>query len=151
MFETVMGLPVHILVIHAVVVLVPLAAVGVLLYAFVPKWRATLRWPVLAVATAGFIATPIAYVSGGELQELLGLEEARDVQRHAEFGLRTLIAVTIWWIVVALVLGVAARASAPATVLLVVLVLMTAVTTAGVVVTGHTGSEAVWGTKLLGR
>jgi hypothetical protein len=28
---------------------------------------------------------------------------------------------------------------------------MTAVTTAGVVVTGHSGSEAVWGTKLLGR
>jgi hypothetical protein len=36
-------------------------------------------------------------------------------------------------------------------VLLVVVVLMSVVTTAGVVVTGHTGSEAVWGTKLLGR
>ena len=48
------GVPLHPLVVHAVVVLGPLAALTGLAYAFVPQWRWLLRWPlfVLAVVTA---------------------------------------------------------------------------------------------------
>jgi len=39
--DLITGLPVHPLVIHAVVVLVPLAAIGALLVIFIPKFRVT--------------------------------------------------------------------------------------------------------------
>ena len=47
-------MPLHPLIVHAVVVLGPLGALTGLVYAFVPKWRWLLRWPlvVLAVVTA---------------------------------------------------------------------------------------------------
>ena len=52
-FDTIAGLPVHILVIHAVVAFAPLAALLAIGYAVRPAWRRVLRWPValLAVAT----------------------------------------------------------------------------------------------------
>jgi hypothetical protein len=145
MFDTVFGLPVHVLVIHAVVVLVPLACVGVLAYALVPRWRGALRWPVLVVATAGAISTPIAYLSGNEFRERLSLEGSEAVQRHADFGLRALIAVLVWWVLVVVVLGALARSGSPSRLGLVVVAVVSLATLGGVVVTGHSGSEAVWG------
>lgn len=139
------GLPVHVLVIHAVVVLVPLACVGVLTYALVPRWRDTLRWPVLIVATLGAASTPIAYLSGEEFRDRLGLQSSAVVERHAEFGERSLIAVLIWWVLVVVVLGVLARTDAPSTIALVALAVVSLATLGGVVVTGHSGSDAVWG------
>ena len=48
------GLPLHPLVVHAVVVLSPLAALGGLLYAAVPRWRWWLRWPLVQVLWISF-------------------------------------------------------------------------------------------------
>src|SRR5687768_7287093 len=54
------GLPLHPLIVHAVVILGPLAGLTGLAYAFVPKWRWLLRWPLvllsLVVATTALIA-----------------------------------------------------------------------------------------------
>jgi hypothetical protein len=54
------GLPLHPLIVHAVVILGPLAGLTGLAYAFVPKWRWLLRWPLvvlsLVVATAALVA-----------------------------------------------------------------------------------------------
>jgi uncharacterized membrane protein len=63
------GLPLHPLIVHAVVVLGPLAALTGLAYAFVPRWRWLLRWPlvVLAVVTAG--AAVLAAAAGESLLE----------------------------------------------------------------------------------
>jgi hypothetical protein len=57
-FDTFFGLPVHALVMHVVVVLVPLAAAGVLAIAVVPSWRTRFGVLVLAIATAGLAAVP---------------------------------------------------------------------------------------------
>ena len=79
------GVPLHPLVVHAVVVLGPLAALTGLAYAFVPRWRWLLRWPlvVLAVVTAG---AAVLAASAGE-----ALLEARPeleplVEEHEESG-----------------------------------------------------------------
>jgi hypothetical protein len=54
------GLPLHPLIVHAVVILGPLAGLTGLAYAVVPKWRWLLRWPLVAlslvVATTAVVA-----------------------------------------------------------------------------------------------
>ena len=59
MFDTVLGLPVHVLVVHAVVVGLPLMAVVTAVVAFMPTLRLRLAWPV-AVADAGVVAAVLA-------------------------------------------------------------------------------------------
>lgn len=81
MFDLINGLPVHPLVVHAVVVLLPLACVGTIAIAVRPRWRA--RYGVLVVACAA-VATaliPVATSSGEALEEHVG-----DPGAHAELG-----------------------------------------------------------------
>ena len=69
---TVGGLPLHPLIIHAVVVLLPLAALGTVLIAARPSWRRPYGIPVLALAVAGAVSVPIATASGTDLAAKLG-------------------------------------------------------------------------------
>ena len=48
MFREFNGLPLHVLVIHAVVVLVPLLALFAIAYGVLPRWRHRLDWAVAA-------------------------------------------------------------------------------------------------------
>ncbi|HSU11443.1 MAG TPA: DUF2231 domain-containing protein, partial [Pseudonocardia sp.] len=57
---TVDGIPAHPLVVHAVVVLLPLAAVATLLVVARPVWRRQLGVWVLLLAAAGVFAVPVA-------------------------------------------------------------------------------------------
>ena len=50
MLDTVLGLPTHPLIVHATVVVVPTAAVAVLLAAVWPRFRAWAGWGPLALA-----------------------------------------------------------------------------------------------------
>ena len=65
---TVDGIPAHPLVVHAVVVLLPLAAVGTLLVVARPLWRQQLGVWVLLLALAGVAAVPVATQTGEQLQ-----------------------------------------------------------------------------------
>jgi hypothetical protein len=144
------GLPIHALVVHAAVILTPLAALLGLLF-LRPAWRMKLRWP-LAGATA--LATATVYVarqSGEVLKESLGdgLEDSKAgeiVERHQDLADRLWIWLLVFLgvcVVAALVLprltsplaggGVAIIVAALA---VVVIVLVT--------YTGHQGSKAVW-------
>ena len=58
------GVPLHPLVVHAVVVLGPLAALAGLAYAFVPKWRWLLRWPLVVLAVVTAVASLVAVQAG---------------------------------------------------------------------------------------
>ena len=69
---TVDGIPAHPLVIHAVVVLLPLAAVGTLLVVARPVWRRQLGVWVLLLALAGVAAVPVAQQTGMQLAQSLG-------------------------------------------------------------------------------
>lgn len=69
---TVGGLPLHPLIVHAVVVLLPLAALGTVLIAARPSWRRPYGPPVLALAIVGAVSVPIATASGTDLAMRLG-------------------------------------------------------------------------------
>ena len=60
-------MPLHPLVVHAVVVLGPLAAVTGLVYAAVPKWRWLLRWPLVVLAVVVAITALTAVAAGEDL------------------------------------------------------------------------------------
>ena len=69
LFDTVTGLPVHPLVVHAVVVLGPLAALLAVTYVVVPRWRVGLRWPLVLLSVVAAASAFVAEQSGEALEE----------------------------------------------------------------------------------
>ena len=80
------GLPLHPLVVHAVVVFSPLAALGGILYAVRPQWRWALRWPLVAVTLIAAGAAVLAVFAGKDLAETRGLDALPAVRTHEERG-----------------------------------------------------------------
>ena len=66
------GIPLHPLVVHAVVVLLPLAALGAVVIAVQRSWRRSLGIPVLLVALVGVASVPMATTTGTQLYAALG-------------------------------------------------------------------------------
>jgi hypothetical protein len=139
---TVLGLPAHPLLIHAVVVGIPLtAAVGIVMLAR-PRWRRSWAWP---VAVADVLLVPLAFVTaqtGQGLQRALGREVALD---HGEMG-----ELVPWFTVVMAAAAVAyaalrGRGRAVAVAAAVALVVSSVAAAGWVVVTGHSGAESSWG------
>jgi hypothetical protein len=138
-FDTVLGLPIHALVVHGVVVLLPLMAIITAVVSFVPRWRAAAAWPV-AVIDAGMVAmTFVARQSGLALQARLGGQIA---QEHAAIG-RNLIWFALAMFLASLVVAVMRRSQRATMGAVLALV-------AGVFViwwtvrVGHTGADALW-------
>ncbi len=148
MFDTILGLPVHALVMHVVVVLVPLAAAGVVAIAAVPRWRERFGVVVLAIATAGLAAVPVATRSGGKLEDRLGASGvvARQINHHQEWGQRVIWpTLAMWLLAVVLVLMDRQGRQGTAVKVVAVLAALAAVAAAtAVTITGHLGSTAVW-------
>jgi hypothetical protein len=146
--DDILGIPLHPLVVHAVVVLMPLAAVGTIAIAVVPKWRDIYGWLVLGITTIVFATVPIATRSGGRLRDSLSLggPVAEKVRDHQAYGDRMIYAAAGLWLllVVMLLLHRTGRRGG-----LMVLVAGLAIVAALaalvlVVLTGHSGSDAVW-------
>lgn len=150
MFDTVLGLPVHALVVHAVVVVVPAAAAGVVAIAAVPRWRERYGVLVLLVATAGLALVPVATSSGQELRDRLdvGGVVAKQVREHVDLGeLLIWPTLAMWVFAVALVVLSRRRSAAGGGVrkaVAVLAVLAALAAGAGVVRVGHLGTTAVW-------
>ncbi|MEO9326076.1 DUF2231 domain-containing protein [Nocardioides sp. C4-1] len=81
MFDLINGLPVHPLVVHAVVVLLPLAVLGTIAIALVPRWRTRYGHLVVACAAVATVLVPVATSSGEALEKRVG-----DPGEHAELG-----------------------------------------------------------------
>ncbi|PUA80270.1 DUF2231 domain-containing protein [Nocardioides currus] len=81
------GLPLHPLVVHAVVILGPLAGLVGLAYAFVPRWRWLLRWPLVVLAVIVAIASVVAVQAGESLLDSRP-ELEPIVEDHEEWGER---------------------------------------------------------------
>ena len=67
--DTLFGLPAHPLVVHAAVILLPLAAVGLLLVAAIPRARRLSAPIVLGIALAATVAVGLAQQSGEALED----------------------------------------------------------------------------------
>jgi len=61
--------PLHPLIVHAVVIFGPLAALSGLLYAAVPRWRWLLRWPLVVLSVAVAVTAVVAVWAGESLLE----------------------------------------------------------------------------------
>lgn len=81
------GIPLHPLVVHAVVVFGPLAALLGVVHAFVPRWRWATRWPLVALTLLATGAAVVAAASGQNLLESrAGLEDLPGVADHRSAG-----------------------------------------------------------------
>ena len=76
--EFVTGLPVHVLIVHFVVVLMPLAVLGSIVIALWPAARERFGWLVVAVAAVATILVPIATKSGENLSHRMPASPAVD-------------------------------------------------------------------------
>ncbi len=145
MFDTISGLPVHALVVHAVVVLVPLAAVGAILMAFIRSFSRRFGTIVVIVAGAGAVASIVAKLSGEQLAERVGTPDP-----HASLGaVMPYFAIGLFLLVLVLWLvdrGIPANVSRPIwlVVFAVVVVVGAIVATWWTIRVGDSGARAVW-------
>lgn len=78
------GLPVHPLVVHAVVVLVPLAVLGTIAIAVWPWARRRFGWLVVLVAAVATVSIPVATSTGEGLSG--HVRHTAVLERHMELG-----------------------------------------------------------------
>lgn len=139
----VFGLPLHPLVVHAVVVLLPLGALGMIACVLIAPLRRRYAGLALLVLLAGTASTLVAAASGQVLAEKVGTPAA-----HMAWGellprvaIPTLVLAAVWYFLqrgkerqamLAKVLGALTAVASAASVVLTVLV-------------GHSGATAVWG------
>ncbi len=81
MFDLLGGLPLHPLVVHGVVVLLPLATIGLIITTVGTRWRTNFQWVILFGVVAGAVGSYIAKISGDSLSAAVGLPED-----HADWG-----------------------------------------------------------------
>lgn len=84
MFDTIFGLPMHPLIVHATVVLVPLAAVVVALAALWPRFRAWAGYLPLGVSALALLLVPLSTSSGEELEERV--RETQLIEKHTDMA-----------------------------------------------------------------
>jgi uncharacterized membrane protein len=91
-FEEFQGIPMHPLLVHAAVVLLPLQAAAGIAYAVLPRFRRYLGWFVAGVAVAAPLAAYVARLSGQALRDRLirnGTSDAgvlAKIQQHNDFA-----------------------------------------------------------------
>lgn len=149
MFDTIGGLPVHALVVHAVVVLGPLSALLLVAYAAKPSWRRGLRWPTLALTAIASVSTAVATSSGESLEHRVG-DPAYD---HAEKGDLAAVSVYVLLGVAVLVMFFLARPGAAVrfgALSLVLAIGALAFSWFAVFNAGHSGASSVWQGELAG-
>ncbi len=100
---TVNGVPFHPLVVHAVVVLVPLAVIGTIGIALWPAMRRHFSLAVLAVGVVGGLAVPVATSSGEQFRNLLGAQQL--VRQHQHYA-KQLLVWTFFFVVILIVMVV---------------------------------------------
>jgi hypothetical protein len=148
MLDTFRGLPVHALVVHAVVVLVPLTGLGLIVIAAVPRWRQRFGILVALGATAALVAVPVATASGKNLQKRINASGvvAQQINHHRHLGQQVIWFVLVMWVLaVALVLvDRAGRTGGLAIAVALLAALAGIAATAQVVRAGEAGSTAVW-------
>lgn len=140
----VFGLPLHPLVVHGAVVLVPLAALGALAVVFSSWVRSRYGWLTVLVALAGAAAVLAARLSGPVLAEEMSIGGPA-FETHQMWGMLAPYPA----VALALLLPAALLAENRSRVAWVLCVALTAAAALAalvlVVLTGHSGATAVWG------
>lgn len=158
MFDEILGLPSHPLLVHAAVVFVPLLVAAGVAYALVPFVRRWIAWAVVGLAVVAPFAAWFATLSGNAFRNRLAgqgmaAETLAKIDEHQDFGDRTLWA-TVALAVVAVLLVALQRlwstgtGSAKRWVTILVsagVLALSAVSLYYVYKTGDSGARIVWG------
>lgn len=144
--DLVMGLPLHPLVVHAAVVLVPLVALAALAMSYWPSFSIRYGKPILILAVIAQISLFLAKGSGEPFEERLG----KEVERHADLGeiapltfIPLLVLLFVRWRMDRSGLSVgSANIRRMVSILLALAAILALVF---IYLTGHSGAESVWG------
>jgi len=160
LLDLVGGLPVHPLIVHVAVVVLPAAAVALIVIMALPRVRSVLRWSVIAALAVGTLAAWIAAESGEALSDRVG-----EAAVHEALGenLPTIAGITlalgVVWAVICELSARAARAASSAGAptstrarALLWLRIAVSIVTAGMaayavyytIIVGHSGAVATW-------
>lgn len=141
-FDLVMGLPVHPLVVHAAVVLIPLAAVAAIAMAVKPAVSRKYGKIIIGIAVLGQLSSIAAKLSGEEFLDRLDIK----LERHAELGdMAPLTSLPMLAFLVLLYQLDRKTATSNLRKVMAALTAASAVFAAGyIAITGHSGAEAVW-------
>ena len=159
LFDTISGLPVHPLVVHVAVIVLPLSALAFVAIVLVRRLRRSYGWLTLLGLFAGTAAAVAAKESGEALAKRVGTPAT-----HASYGdLLPLIGavlaiVALVWVVMqrqsarraagAGASGEPARDSGAVKVLGAAGIVAAGATLVMTVLVGHSGAEAVWGNRI---
>lgn len=155
--QTVNGLPAHVLLVHAIVVLLPLSAALLALTAIWSAARRRLAGPNAILALLVVVLVPITTSAGEWLEHSLAPNSL--IHRHAELGDTAIyaagavavLALIVWWrqregngVTSAKRAYLAPASGAVTTVLTVIVVIVSAAALYDVVRIGDSGAKASW-------
>jgi hypothetical protein len=143
--DTIGGLPVHALVVHVSVVLLPVTALGAILIALTPAWSRRFGIVVVLISVVAAIATVVSKESGEQLATHVGVPDP-----HAQLGDKLplfagclVVVVLILWLCDR---GIPANRSRPfwLVILAIVVIAVALVTAWWTIRVGDSGARAVW-------
>ncbi|MCF8549294.1 MAG: cytochrome b5 domain-containing protein [Pontimonas sp.] len=146
-FDLVTGLPVHVFVTHAVVVLLPLAVVLLILVVAFPRLRQNYRYPAVGLAIIGALSAIVAEQSGEALEARVGVAE-----EHSEWGEMlppvavALAVLSVIWLIFSRMSS--SRGKILAAVIGGIVVIVGIVAVVITVLAGHSGADATWGVRV---
>lgn len=143
--ELVFGIPAHPLLVHAVVVLLPLAAIGMIALVLIPPFRGKVQK--YFVGGTVIVATGSAFLAKESGEALSNIKSVSEY--HEEWGSRTFFAALALTALSAVWLWLDTKPKSiykTITGILVVIVSLTAIT--ATVLAGHSGAESVWAADL---
>ena len=148
-FDLITGLPVHVFITHAVVVLLPLAVLALILVIAVPRLRAHYRYPAVGLAIVSAVSAIIAEQSGEALEARVG-----SAGQHSEWGEMVppvavaLAVLSVIWLILARMAS--SRGKLLAAIIGGVIVIVGVVAVVLTVLAGHSGAEETWSERIEG-
>jgi len=145
-FGMLAGLPLHPLLVHSAVVLVPLVAIGALVMSYLPSFSRRHGKLILILAVIAQVSVFLAKMSGEAFAEILD----KDVEKHAELGeIAPLVTIPM----VALIYlrwrmdraGSTTGSVVIRRLISVALVIASLVSLVVIFLVGHSGASSVWG------
>jgi hypothetical protein len=143
---TLAGLPLHQLLVHSAVVLVPLVAIGALVMSYLPSFSRRHGKIILILAVIAQVSVFLAKMSGEAFAEILD----KNVEKHAELGEITPLVTLPMVILIYLRWRMDRSGSTFGSVVIrrltsVALVVSSLVSIIVIVLVGHSGASSVWG------
>jgi hypothetical protein len=142
-FDTIGGLPLHPLVVHAVVILMPLTAIAVIAFTFRPALNRKYGWIICWLAFFSMGAAALAKESGERLATRVGFPtEHIAIARWTPYvaGVFFLLTLALWWYD----RKGDDRRSGAGSALAIAAMVMSFISIYWAVRAGHSGAEAVW-------